>query len=59
MKRESDRLETCVVELARHSDQPSRAELHEDRRVDATFEEFVEACLRSTRIPCVKPRRKR
>ena len=37
MKRESDRPQPPVVELAGHSYQPSRVPLREDHRVDTTF----------------------
>ena len=43
------------VELPHYSYQPSRAELHEDHRVDATFERVVAACLKPVKIRYVKP----
>ena len=49
--------ETGEVELAHHCYQPSRAELREDHRVDATFDEIVEACLRPVKIRYVNPRK--
>ena len=47
------------VELAHSSYQPPRAELREDHRVDATFEEIVEACLRPVKIRYVMPRKRK
>ena len=48
------------VELPHHTYQPSRAELREDTRVDATFEEVVEAVLRPVKIRYVKsPKREK
>lgn len=38
------------VEVVRPSYQPSRAELDEDMRVEATFEEAVQALTRPVRI---------
>lgn len=43
--------------MPHHSYQPSRADLRRDHRVDATFEEVVEACLRPVRISDVLPRK--
>ena len=48
------------VEIAHPSYQPSKAELEEDTRVDATFDEAVAALARPVRIRYVrrpKPRR--
>ena len=59
MKRESDRPKSCVVELAHHSYQPSREELREDHRVDATFDEIMEDCLRPAKIRYVDPRKRK
>ena len=47
------------VELPHHTYQPSRAELREDTRVDATFEEVVEAVLRPVKIRYVKPTKRK
>ena len=46
------------VEVVRPSYQPSRAELDEDMRVEATFEEAVEALARPVRMRYVKRPRK-
>ena len=47
------------VELVHPSYQPSKAELAEDLRVDATFEEAVQALVRPVKVCYVKhPRRK-
>ena len=47
------------IELPHHSYQPSRAELREDHKVDATFEEVVEAVLRPVKIHYVKPQKRK
>ena len=48
------------VELAHPSYQPSKAELEEDLRVDATFDEAVQALVRPVKVRYVKyPNRKR
>ena len=46
------------VEVVHSSYQPSRAELEEDMRVDATFEEAVQALARPVRIRYIKRPRK-
>ena len=38
------------IELPHYIYQPSSAELSEDHRVNATFEEVVKACLRPVKI---------
>ena len=43
-----------VVELVHPSYQPSKAELKEDLRVDATFEEAVQALVRPVKVHYVK-----
>ena len=48
-----------TVELSHHTHQPSRAELREDHRVNATFEEVVEACLRPVKIRYVMPAKRK
>ena len=51
--------EPPVLELAHPSYQPSKAELDEDLRVDATFEEAVQALAQPVKIRYVKrPRQK-
>ena len=48
------------VELLHPSYQPSTAELDEDLRVDATFEEAVQALAQPVRVSYVKyPRRQK
>ena len=52
--------EPPVLELAHPSYQPSKAELEENLRVDATFEEAVQALAQPVRIRYIKrpkPRR--
>ena len=46
--------EPLVLELVHPSYQPSKAELEEDLRVDATFEEAVQALVRPVKIRYVK-----
>ena len=46
------------LRLPHHTYQPSRAELREDHKVDATFEEVVEAVLRPVKIRYVKPEKR-
>ncbi len=43
------------IDLPHHTYQPSRAELNEAPRVDATFEEVVAACLKPVRITRMNP----
>ena len=47
------------VELLHPSYQPSKAELEEDLRVDATFEEAVRALARPAKVSYVKYRKRR
>ena len=47
------------IEIPHHTYQPSRAELREDHRVDATFEEVVAACLKPVKITYVKPSKRK
>lgn len=42
------------VEIVHPSYQPSRAELREDLRIDATFEELTAAVVRPVRIRYIK-----
>jgi hypothetical protein len=52
--------EPAVLEVAHPSYQPSKAELEEDLRVDAKFEEAVQALARPVKLRYVKyPKRKR
>ena len=51
--------EPRIIELPHYSYQPSVAELNEDMRVDASFEELVKAVLKPVKIRYVMaPRRK-
>jgi len=50
-----DKPEPRIIELPHHSYQPSVAELNEDMRVDASFEELVKAVLQPAKIRYVKP----
>ena len=47
----------CKVRPPHDSCQPSHAVLRQDHRVDATFGEVVEACLRTVQISYVLPRK--
>ena len=47
-----------IIELPHHSYQPSVAELNEDIRVDASFEELVKAVLQPAKIRYVMPRKR-
>ena len=47
------------IKLVHPSYQPSKAELEEDLRVDATFEETVAACLKPVRIRYVMPAKRK
>ena len=55
MAKEPKRPEPRTVDIPHHTYQPSTAELREDHRVDATFEEVVAACLKPVKIRYVKP----
>ena len=52
-------VEPQEIELPHHSYQPTRDELREDHRVDATFEEVVAACLQPVKITYVKPKKRK
>ena len=54
----SDHSKPRDVEVVHPSYQPSRAELEEDIRVDATFEEAVQALAQPVRIRYIKRPRK-
>ena len=56
-KAKQEPLEPQIIELPHHSYQPSVAELNEDMRVDASFEELVKAVLRPAKIRYVMPRK--
>ena len=55
---EQDQPEPRIIELPHHSHQPSVAELNEDMRADASFEESVRAVPQPVRIRHVVPRRR-
>ena len=56
MRNQSERRE---IKLIHPSYQPSKAELEEDLRVDATFEETVAVCLKPVRIRYVMPAKRK
>jgi len=51
--------EPPVLEVMHSSYQPSKAELEEDLRVDATFDEAVRALVQPVKVRYFKYRRKR
>ena len=57
--KEHKRPQPRTVDIPHHTYQPTRAELNEDHRVDATFEEVVEAVLRPVKICYVKPAKRK
>lgn len=48
-----DKPTPSAVKIVRHDYQPSRAELNEDARVDATFDEAITALTRPVKIQYV------
>lgn len=48
-----------AIKLVDPSYSPSREELAEDLRVDATFEEALHAVTRTVRVEFVKPKKRR
>lgn len=54
-----DKPEPRIIKLPHHSYQPSVAELNEDMRVDASFDELVRAVLRPAKIRYVMPRKRK
>jgi hypothetical protein len=58
-KTKQDTPEPRIIELPHHSYQPSVAELNEDMRVDASFEELVKAVLQPVRVRYVMPRKRK
>ena len=57
MKRK--KLEPPTVRLIHHSYQPSKAELEQDHRVDATFEAIAKAVTRTVKVEFYKPSKRR
>ena len=53
-KKKSNTSKVRNVEIVDPSYQPSRAELREDARVDATFDEAIEALTRPVKIQYVE-----
>ena len=56
---EGDKLRPRIVELLHYSYQPSVAELNEEMRVDASFEELLKAALQPVKIRNVMPRKRK
>ncbi len=51
--------EPLTVRLIHRSYQPSKAELEQDHRVDATFEEIARAVTRTVKVEFYKPPKRR
>ena len=50
--------QTRTVDVVDPSYQPSRSELREDLRVDATFEELSKAVVQPVKVRYVKPKKR-
>ena len=48
-----------TVRLIHHSYQPSKSELEQDHRVDATFEEIAKAVTRTVKVEFYQPPKRR
>ena len=59
MSKKPTRKDVPTVKLIHPSYQPSRAELEQDHRVNATFDEIVKAVTRTVNVEYVKPRKRR
>ena len=57
--RQRKQSEPPTVRLVHHSHQPSKAELEQDHRVDATFEEIAKAVTRTVKGEFHKPPKRR
>ena len=57
MTAKRERPSPCEIEIIHPNYQPSKSELEEDMRIDATFEEAIQALVRSVRVRYI-PRRK-
>ena len=58
-KKKKRKTKRPVVAVAHPSYQPSVAELREDQRIKATFEEAVEALTKPVEVNYVKPKKER
>ena len=58
MKKKQKATKRPVVDAVHPSYQPSRAELREDQRLDATFDQAVDALTRPVTVNYVKPQKK-
>ena len=56
-KMRREKTDTPTVRLISHNYQPSRAELEEDLRIDASLEELGKAVTRTVRLEFHKPQR--
>ena len=59
MPKEPKQTQPRTVDVVDPSYQPSRAELREDLRINATFEELVKAVVQPVKVQYVKPQKKR
>ena len=57
MTKQPKKQQTRTVDVVDTSYQPSRSELREDLRVDATFEELSKAVVQTVKVRHVKPKK--
>ena len=57
MGKKQKKLEVRTVDVVDPSYQPSRAELREDLRVNATFKELAKAVVKPVKVRRVKPKK--
>ena len=57
MPKKTKQQQTRTVDVVDPSYQPSRSELREDLRVDATFEELAKAVVQPVKLRHVKPKK--
>lgn len=58
-KKQQRKTRRPVVNVPDPSYQPSRAQLREDQRIDATFDQAVGALTRQVKVKYVKPKTKK
>ena len=58
MPKQPKKLQTRTVDVVGPSYQPSRAELREDLRVNATFKELAKAVVKPVKVRYVKPKKR-
>ena len=59
MAKEQKQPQPREVEIIHPSYQPSRAELREDLRINATFEELAKAVVQPVKVRYIKPPKQR